>query len=107
MAGVVSLVNGDTGVAVATAPMRHKSEGDRGETLVARNLVRNAGTLEGQTITGDSLHCNRETAGEILRKGGDYLLQLKDNQPTAREYAEALTNSLPLFAPSPKEATAG
>lgn len=105
--GVVTLADTATGVAVATAPMRHKSEGERGEAVVARNLVRNAGALDGQTVSGDALHCNRETGRAILSQGGDYLLQVRNNQPGTLGTVKSATHGLPLFARSPKPATGG
>jgi predicted transposase YbfD/YdcC len=43
--------------------------------------------LEGCIVTLDALHCQRETAQQILAGGGDYLLALKRNQPGLYEDA--------------------
>lgn len=37
--------------------------------------------LTGALVTADAEHCQRETAALIVRRGGDYLLSLKANQP--------------------------
>lgn len=41
--------------------------------------------LEGRVITADALLTQREMAQTIIDRGGDYLLAVKDNQPTLRE----------------------
>jgi predicted transposase YbfD/YdcC len=42
-------------------------------------------------ITADALHCQKTTARAIVEKGGDDLLQLKANQPSALQFAKSLT----------------
>jgi predicted transposase YbfD/YdcC len=37
-------------------------------------------SLEGCTVTGDALHCNRPFATTVLARGGHYVLALKENQ---------------------------
>ena len=53
------------------------------------------------TVTADSLHGQDEAAHLITReKGGDYLLQIRDHQPTRRALAERqLEQARPLFLP--------
>lgn len=41
-------------------------------------------TLTGFVVTADAMHTQAETAQTILDKGGDYLLVVKENQPTLR-----------------------
>lgn len=38
--------------------------------------------LKGKTITGDAMFCQTEVTQTIVEQEGDYLLQVKDNQPT-------------------------
>jgi predicted transposase YbfD/YdcC len=38
--------------------------------------------LEGKVIVGDAMFCQREVCQNILDSGGDYLIVVKDNQPT-------------------------
>ena len=58
------------------------------EMLTARELIQKVPTLDGVVITADALHCQRETASAIVEKGGDYLLQIKDNQPSLLQLAQ-------------------
>lgn len=38
--------------------------------------------IEGAVVTGDAMFCNRKIAGKIKEKGGDYVLCVKENQPS-------------------------
>lgn len=47
--------------------------------------------LRGQLVVLDALHTQSDTARHIVQeRGGDYLLTLKDNQPTLRQTVETL-----------------
>jgi len=53
--------------------------------------------LRGAVVTADAMHCQKATAQCILAGGGDYLLQVKANQPALYEnlkllFAEGLTD---------------
>jgi hypothetical protein len=87
-AGVLSLVDAETGVVRAMIPMRHKEEGKDGELTRAQELIEQLPDLNGQLLSGDALHAQKKSAKILVEKGGDYLLQLKDNQPTLRAFAE-------------------
>ena len=41
--------------------------------------------IEGRIITADAMHCQRETCRAIIKGGGDYVLQVKKNQPELYE----------------------
>ncbi len=45
-------------------------------------------SLEGCIVTGDALHCNRPFAKTVLRRGGHYVLALKENQGKLFEAVE-------------------
>jgi len=44
--------------------------------------------LDKTTVTIDAMGCQRKIAETIVEGGGDYILQVKDNQPTLRENLE-------------------
>lgn len=46
--------------------------------------------LHNTTVTIDAMGCQREIAEAIVKGQGDYILQVKDNQPTLRENLELL-----------------
>src|SRR5207248_11803432 len=41
--------------------------------------------VEGCIVTIDAIGCQRELARQIIAKGGDYVLPVKENQPALRE----------------------
>lgn len=46
--------------------------------------------IKGATVTIDAIGCQKEIAGQIVRNGGNYVLAVKDNQPTLHEKVRAL-----------------
>lgn len=58
------------------------------EMTVARSLLARL-PLAGRVVTGDALHCQRETCQRIRDAGGDYLFVVHANQPTL--YADIQT----------------
>lgn len=59
-------------LAARQAPGRNEAEG---ALQVLRML-----SLEGCTVTADALHCHRAFAAEVLERGADFVLALKQNQ---------------------------
>jgi hypothetical protein len=57
-----------------------------------RALVR-----EGRVITGDAMFCQREICAQVVEQGGDYVLMVKENQPSLQE---AIATALPDAPPS-------
>ena len=101
--GMVSLVEVEDGSPVALAVMDQKENTERCEMKVAQQLLAAMPTLDGKTITADPLHCQKETARIIVEKGGDYLLQIKGNQPTLLATARAATSGSPLLSRPPAD----
>ena len=62
--------------------------------------------LEGALITADALHTQAQTLRTIVERGGDYLIALKDNQPTAHAEAARLLQSEPVLFKKRKAGTA-
>jgi hypothetical protein len=104
LVGVVSLVDHETGVPHAMACMSMKEgEGERCELKTAQKVVNDLPDLAGKLVTGDALHTQAATAQAIVAQGGEFMLQLKDNQKTIRQAAEAGMAGLPPFLPSSKK----
>jgi hypothetical protein len=78
--GTVTLAEHQDGSPVAVAMMDQKEGTQRCEQTTAADLVESLPTLEGQTVTADPLHCQRELGRTIVEKGGEYLFQIKGNQ---------------------------
>lgn len=62
--------------------------------------------LEGALLTADALHTRAETLRTIVERGGDYLLAIKDNQPTAHTEAARLLQGEPVLFKKRKAGTA-
>jgi len=71
------------------------------EIPVARQLFHRL-DLDGRKVSLDALHTQDQTARElVLEHGADYLLTVKDNQPTLRAHIEKLVLAPPAdFSPS-------
>lgn len=101
--GTVSLVDAEDGSPVAVAVMDQKEGTPRCELKVAQDLLKALPTLEAKTVTADALHCQKETARTIVDKDGDYLLQIKGNQPNLLKAARARTGGSPLLPRRPAD----
>jgi len=49
--------------------------------------------LAGAVVTADAMHCQTDTAKRIVNAQGDYILQVKDNQPQLHEDLKLLFDS--------------
>lgn len=52
--------------------------------------------LKGAVVSIDSMGCQREIAGKIVQGGGDYVLQVKDNQPLLLKKVQGLLDEAAL-----------
>jgi hypothetical protein len=97
---IVTLVDAEEGTPVAVlADVR----GEGHELKTAQKLLATPEVnLHNATVTTDSLHCQDQSAQSIvLEKGGDFLFQVRDNQPTLHALAQSkLEHSTPLLSKS-------
>jgi hypothetical protein len=98
--GVLTMAEHENGAPRAMAIIEQK-EGETGkcEMKVAQKLIDKSGDLAGKVITADALHAQRETSRAIVENGGEYLLQVKNNQQTTFKHAEAVFASGTPFLP--------
>jgi hypothetical protein len=105
--GLVCMVDHETGVPHAMAPAsRKEGEGEHCELKVAQRLIEAQSDLSHALITADPLHCQVRTAQEIVARGGDFLIQAKNNQKTVHALAVNLTAELPPLLTAPRKHTA-
>jgi hypothetical protein len=85
-------------VAIGIAEEKPRSEDNKrdGELTVARRLYEHT-NLQNALVSGDALHCNQHDARKIVEKGGDYLLQLKNENRKALQHARTLAEGSPLL----------
>ncbi len=51
----------------------------KNEITALRSMLDNM-TMKGAVISGDAMHCQKETEKKTIDKGADYHFQVKDNQ---------------------------
>jgi hypothetical protein len=93
-------------VAIGFAAQTSKTDENKreGEQTVALKLYGKT-DLEGATLTGDALNNNKAQADAILKAGGDYFLQLKDENRHAYQSAQKTAEEGTPFLPTPKSLT--
>jgi predicted transposase YbfD/YdcC len=69
------------GVVLAQEPIEHGEEKSEAELTVAPALLARV-AWPGRVLTGDALFCQRHLCTQVVAAGGDYLLLVKENQPT-------------------------
>jgi len=101
--GLLTLAQHEDGAPQAMAVYDQKEGTSRCEQTAAAALLETLPALDGKVITADPLHCQRHHARTIVEKGGDYLFQIKGNQPNLLKQAQGL-DALPAtpFLPTPK-----
>jgi len=104
--GLLTLAQHQDGAPHALAVYDQKEGTERCEQTAAAALVESLPALDGKLITADPLHCQRKLARAIVDKGGDYLLQIKGNQPHLLQKAQGLDGLKETpFLPTPSPAT--
>ena len=88
--GLLTLAQHEDGAPQAVAVYDQKEGTERCEQTAAAALLEKAPALDGKIITADPLHCQRSHARAIVGKGGDYLFQIKGNQPKLFQLAQGL-----------------
>jgi predicted transposase YbfD/YdcC len=69
------------GVVLAHEPITQGADKGEAELTVAPALLARI-AWPGRVLTGDALFCQRHLCQQVLDAGGDYLLLVKENQPT-------------------------
>lgn len=106
--GLLTLAQHEDGAPQAVAIYDQKEGTQRCEQTAALTLLETLPALDEKIITADPLHCQRHHARSIVEKGGDYLLQIKGNQPNLLKQAQGLDalKETP-FLPTPTQDTDG
>lgn len=106
--GLLTLAQHEDGAPQAVAVYDQKEGTERCEQTAAVALLEKTPALDGKLVTADALHCQKPHARHIVEKGGEYLLQIKANQPGLLAQAQAF-DALPgtPFLPRPRQAAAG
>ena len=98
--GLVTLAEHETGAPVAMIDAsQKKGDGDRCELKAAQIMICKHDDLTNTVITADALHCQKDTAREIVNRGGEYFIQVKGNQKTILQETELSAKDLSPFLP--------
>lgn len=104
--GLLTLAQHEDGAPQAVAVYDQKENTPRCEQTAAAALLERLPALDGKIITADPLHCQRTHARTIVEKGGDYLFQIKGNQPNLLRAAQGLDGLKDTpFLPTPRADT--
>lgn len=94
-------------ITIASKAPKSAESKTEGELTAAKRIYEQA-ELRGATITGDALHCERESAQMIVENGADFVLQLKGNQPNVLAKAKQVAGAHPpLFSPKVAKTATG
>ncbi len=106
--GLLTLAQHEDGAPYAVAVYDQKQGTVRCEQTVATAMLAGLPALDGLTITADPLHCQKPNAAEVVAKGGEYLFQVKGNQPSLLAQAEACAalKDTPFFSRSTTDTVA-
>ncbi len=88
--GLLTLAQHEDGAPQAIGIYDQKEGTERCEQSAAAAVLEQMPVLDGKLITADPLHCQRKLGRVIVEKGGDYLLQIKGNQPHLLQKAQRL-----------------
>lgn len=77
---VLSAFSSDFGVTLAEMTVPDKDN----EITAAKQMLKEL-NVEGRTVTGDAMFCQRELCSVVVSKGGHYCFAVKGNQPTLLE----------------------
>jgi hypothetical protein len=104
--GLLTLAQHEDGAPQAVAVYDQKEGTPRCEQTAATALLQRLPALDERIITADPLHCQKTNARVIAEKGGDFLFQIKGNQPglLAQAQACAAQPGTP-FLPRPRSGT--
>jgi hypothetical protein len=91
--GILSLARHSDGAPEAMIVFDQKEGTERCEQTVAAQLIDATPALDNRVITADALHCQRKLARAIVEKGGEYVLQVKGNQPLLEERAQTMNTT--------------
>lgn len=86
---MLSAVLHDRGIVLAQLPLEHSGEKAEAELAAAPTLIARL-DWAGCVLTGDALYCQTELCERVIDAGGDYLLIVKENQPTTLHAIAAL-----------------
>ena len=94
---LLAAVDHQTGCLLSQCRVDEKTNEHKAALDLLQTLV-----LPGRVVVGDAMFCQRGVCRQILDSGGDYLVAVKDNQPTLlREITQEFAAQDAAFSPLP------
>jgi predicted transposase YbfD/YdcC len=87
----------EAGVVLAHEPIEHGADKAEAELTVAPALIEQV-AWHNRVLTGDALFCQRHLCQQVVDAGGDYLLLVKENQPSLFRAIQLLFDAPPADA---------
>ncbi len=78
---LLSLLAHESGLTLAQTTVPNGGEEKTNEHKAALRLLKDV-VLQGRLVTGDAMFCQRDFCQQVIDAKGDYLVFVKDNQPT-------------------------
>lgn len=95
---VITLLDNHTGCICSQATVSPETNEQKAAIELLKSLV-----VHGKLVVGDAAYCQREFCEAVLSHGGEYLVLIKDNQPTLQHQAEQAFVIPKAFSPLPRE----
>lgn len=89
---LLSVLSHHTGLTLFQHSVEEKTNEIGAISSVLKSLI-----LEGKIVTVDALLTQRKVAEEILKKGGEYVMTVKENQPQLRSIIEGAIEGIPFY----------
>lgn len=89
---LLSVLSHHTGLTLFQHSVDEKTNEIGAISSVLENLI-----LEGKIVTVDALLTQRKVAEEILKRGGEYVMIVKENQPQLRSIIEGAIEGIPFY----------
>jgi hypothetical protein len=102
---LLSVVAHGSGLTLAQAAVPNGVEDKTNEHKAALRLLEGL-VLKGRLLTGDAMFCHRDFCQRVIDAGGDYLVFVKENQPTLLSDIKMAFSPAPEGAFSPSAAAA-
>lgn len=98
---LLAVVDHKTGYVLSQSAVDSKTNEHKAALELLKGMV-----LEGRVVTGDAMFCQRDLCQQIVDSGGDYLFQVKENQPNLlRDIEHEFAASEAAFSPLRPERT--
>lgn len=95
---VITLLDNHTGRVCSQAAVSVETNEQKAAVELLKSMV-----VQGKLVVADAAYCHREFCEAVLEQQGEYLVLVKDNQPTLQHQVEQAFVIPKAFSPLPRE----